>query len=47
MGHVLGIGGHSPEVTDVMNSFPRVTAPSARDVQTLRAVWRRAVELLL
>jgi hypothetical protein len=47
MGHVVGIGGHSDEVADVMNTFPRVTAPSERDARTLRWVWRQPVDLLL
>jgi hypothetical protein len=49
LGHVLGIGGHSDfeHTEDVMNSFPRVTAPSERDIRTLRWVWRQPVDLLL
>ena len=47
LGHVLGIGGHSEDTGDVMNSFPRVTAPSARDERTLRWVLRQPADLLL
>lgn len=47
LGHVLGIGGHSDDAADVMNGFPRVTAPSARDQRTLRWVLRQPADLLL
>lgn len=47
LGHVLGIGGHSDDTGDVMNSFPRVTRPSDRDIRTLRWVWRQPADLLL
>lgn len=47
LGHVLGIGGHSGDATDVMNGFPRVTAPSAADARTLDWVWLQTPDLLL
>ena len=47
LGHVLGIGGHSDDVRDVMNTFPRVTAPSDRDERTVRWVWLQPAGLLL
>lgn len=49
LGHVLGIGGHSEfdRTEDVMNTFPRVTRPSARDIRTLQWVWRQPADLLL
>lgn len=47
LGHVLGIGGHSDDVRDVMNIFPRVTAPSEADRRTVRWVWLQPVDLLL
>jgi hypothetical protein len=47
MGHVVGIGGHSSSDADVMNSLPHVTAPSAGDVRTLRAVLRRPADVRL
>lgn len=36
MGHALGIGGHSPEATDVMFGDPTARFLSGRDVQTLQ-----------
>lgn len=49
LGHVLGIGGHAPfdQAEDVMNNFPRVTAPSERDIRTMRWIWRQPVDLQL
>jgi predicted Zn-dependent protease len=38
IGHALGIGGHSPVMTDVMYGDPRVATPSLRDRQTLQWV---------
>lgn len=47
LGHVLGIGGHSDDARDVMSTFPRVTAPSERDIRTVRWVWLQPADLLL
>ncbi len=47
LGHVFGIGGHSPEPSDVMHPQPTVTAPSARDRRTLRYVLHRPADLRL
>jgi hypothetical protein len=47
LGHVLGIGGHSGDEGDVMNSFPRVTEPSESDRRTVRWVWLQPADLLL
>ena len=49
LGHVLGIGGHAEvdQTGEVMHTFPRVTAPSERDIRTLRWVWLQPVDLLL
>ena len=41
MGHVLGIGSHSPTPTDLMYGRPRLFAPSAADAATLRYVLSR------
>jgi hypothetical protein len=38
LGHALGIGGHSPNASDLMTNFPSVAVPSARDATTLRYV---------
>ena len=40
LGHVLGIGGHSNDVGDLMFSAPRRDTPSVDDARTLRAVLR-------
>ena len=45
LGHVLGIGGHSDEVDDIMNTAPRVRHPSADDEAALRWVWSQPVAL--
>jgi predicted Zn-dependent protease len=37
-GHVVGIGGHSPDAQDLMFGAPAVTAPTERDARTLRTV---------
>lgn len=42
IGHVLGIGSHSPNADDLMHGgVIRATAPSERDAQTLRWVLRQ------
>ena len=38
LGHALGIGGHSPDLTDVMFGAPTVARPSGRDRQTMHYV---------
>jgi len=38
IGHVLGIGAHSPDMNDLMFGSPRRLQPSARDARTLRFV---------
>lgn len=47
LGHVLGIGGHSTEPSDLMYGNPTVTVPSARDRATLRYVLGQAPDALL
>jgi hypothetical protein len=47
LGHVLGLGAHSDDTLDIMNTFPRVAGPSARDARTLRWVWLQPADLLL
>ena len=47
IGHAVGIGGHSPQALDVMFGSPAVSAPSARDIATLRWVVRQKIELRL
>ena len=45
-GHVLGIGTHSPEATDLMfGGMVTSMAPSERDARTLRWVLRQPVDL--
>lgn len=41
MGHVLGIGAHSPDPADLMYGRPRKFAPTAADATTLRYVLSR------
>jgi predicted Zn-dependent protease len=47
LGHVLGIGAHSAERTDLMYPFPTVPVPSARDIATLRYVLHQPSALIL
>ncbi len=47
LGHVLGVGGHSGDVGDVMHADPRVGSPSARDARTLRYVVHRPAAIRL
>ena len=47
LGHAVGIGGHSTVPLDVMFSAPSVSAPSSRDVATLRWVVRQPIGLRL
>jgi len=47
LGHAVGIGGHSPEPLDVMFAAPSVSAPSARDITTLRWVVRQTIGIRL
>jgi hypothetical protein len=45
VGHVLGIGTHSPSAADLMYAFPSVDAPSAGDARTLRYVLHQPADL--
>jgi hypothetical protein len=47
MGHAVGIGGHSPQTTDVMYTRPTVSAPTDRDRATLRNVLGRPADVTL
>jgi len=47
LGHAVGIGGHSPETSDVMYTRPSVRSPSDRDRATLRNVLGRAADITL
>jgi len=47
LGHAFGIGGHSPNATDVMFAAPTVTRPSRADARTLRYVLHRPPTLTL
>lgn len=39
LGHALGIGGHSPNPSDIMSADPRATSISLADVNTLRIAY--------
>lgn len=45
LGHVFGIGAHSPSAGDLMFGSPAVSAPSAADGRTLRYVLQREADL--
>jgi predicted Zn-dependent protease len=45
LGHVLGIGAHSPLADDLMFGAPRRPDPSERDARTLRVLLRVAPEV--
>ncbi|WP_310571336.1 hypothetical protein [Gemmatimonas sp.] len=47
MGHAVGIGGHSPQTTDVMYTRPTVRTPTDRDRNTLRNLLGRAADITL
>ncbi len=47
LGHVLGIGGHSSDPSDIMNAIPTARRPSARDEATLRYVLGHRADVLL
>ena len=47
IGHAIGIGGHSPNPSDVMFAAPTVTRPSHADARTLRYVLHRPPNLTL
>ena len=47
MGHTVGIGGHSPQTTDVMYTRPTVSAPTDRDRATLRNLLGRSADITL
>ena len=45
IGHVLGIGAHSPSSSDLMFGSPTVSAPSPADGRTLRYVLQHDADL--
>lgn len=45
IGHILGIGLHSPTPTDLMYAFPQTDRPSADDTQTLRWVLSQRADV--
>ena len=45
MGHVLGIGSHSPNPLDLMASSPQVGSPGSGDAHTLRYLLHRPADL--
>jgi predicted Zn-dependent protease len=47
MGHALGIGGHSQELSDLMYGAPIVVRPSGRDRQTLHYVLGQEPDAVL
>lgn len=47
LGHAVGIGGHSPDASDVMYGAPAVHTPSRRDIATLQWLVRQAIGLRL
>jgi predicted Zn-dependent protease len=47
LGHAVGIGGHSPQTTDVMYTRPTVRTPTDRDRNTLRNLLGRAADITL
>ena len=47
LGHVLGIGAHSPDADDIMRGVPLVRAPSAADAATLRWVIGQDADIRL
>ncbi len=47
VGHAVGIGGHSPQTTDVMYTRPTVSIPTDRDRNTLRNLLGRAADITL
>ncbi|MEJ7810214.1 MAG: hypothetical protein WKG32_07315 [Gemmatimonadaceae bacterium] len=47
LGHVLGIGQHSNDATDLMFAGPRAAGPSDRDARTLRWVLHQPAQLRL
>ena len=47
IGHAVGIGGHSPQTTDVMYTRPTVRSPTDRDRATLRNLLGRPADITL
>ncbi|MDQ8155722.1 MAG: hypothetical protein P3B98_13810 [Gemmatimonadota bacterium] len=47
LGHAVGIGGHSPDASDVMHGAPAVHTPSRRDIATLQWLVRQVIGLRL
>lgn len=47
LGHVLGIGTHSPDADDLMTTAPVAVRPTARDASTLRYLLHQKADLRL
>ena len=47
LGHVLGIGAHSPDITDIMHALAVAPGPSAADASALRWVLRQHADIRL
>lgn len=47
LGHVLGIGRHSPDSDDLMTTAPVAVRPTARDASTLRYLLHQRADLRL
>ena len=45
LGHVLGIGAHSPNTTDLVYGVPRAAAPTSNDIATLRYVLSQRADV--
>lgn len=45
LGHVLGLGAHSSDPTDVMFAFPRRSVPSDADARTLRWLFAQRADV--
>jgi predicted Zn-dependent protease len=45
IGHVLGIGAHSPNIDDLMFIRPRAPAPTEADAQTLRFILSQRADV--
>jgi hypothetical protein len=45
MGHVLGIGAHSPNIDDLMFVRPRASGPTDADAQTLRFILSQRADV--
>ena len=47
LGHVLGIGSHRGDNSDIMRAIPLVEKPSRDDARTLRYILRQDADILL